>query len=453
MSDSNVGAVNMKERSIDEISTDMDAFVDGLDEVSEEDLAETLSAVEDESEDMKPPELPHIKFDAKELASRLKIFAPMDKSLTDILSRALLFRLTEAGKLEVVMSDGMFKAVAVVPYEAMSEEFYKAFVVDYDSLMKIISHTGSTCYIVRDEDSLYIDFYGGRVHLPTFNLDHNLIDGRVEVKFNQEGNPFVDVPAEQLLQASTVTRDFLTSCQIPNMFYMFIEPDAIILSTGFTVMRIKLGLGFTCTLRKTDISYLISICQMALTENLRYASDGRNAVFNSESTRLVIPTVKEQFPASYKTHLDSVDTTTYYAVEFKKLYLLLSILSKVYRASGVVKLKTEGGIMTLEAESQDGRVSEVVLSRSKVGDMPDIEILFSVNSMLSVLKSLRGFDSLNLAIKGSSLCLFNDILSLVVMGTESGIKSKVFNTKKEVKRCDREKNKRPKKETPAPVTA
>jgi len=157
--------------------------------------------------------------------------------------------------------------------------------------------------------------------------------------------------------------------------------------------------------------------------------------------------VNEAFPSSYEQHLKSFDFGNYFAVDFSKFYLLLSVLSKVYRSSGIVILRAKEDVLYLESKSLDGEMSFMVLSKSKKGTIADCELSFSVDGLLAVLKSLKNFDYLNLTISGNSFSLFNETVSLAVFGTETSVKADVFKMKKQAKRDARDK--KPVEEKPA----
>lgn len=415
-----------------EVKIEEESFGDtNLDNIKDEELSGILTLNEEGTKIIKPPEFPYIKFNVKQLLNILKIFAPVMRNVIDIFSRACLFKMDPEGRLEAIMSDGTFKGKVYTPYETVTEDFYSLFVVDYDSLVKIVTYCSGSVYLIKDEETMYIDFLGGKVHLPRFVLDHKIIENRMV--FKEDSNVLSrEISSSELLYCLTIARDYLGSCQIPDMQYMFIQPDYILLSTGFTAMRINISLGFTCTLRKQDLDYLIMACQMSQDKDIVFDVDKDNGRFRFQTGELIIPFVDKKFPAQYESYLDVFDFKNYYYVEVNRLYLLLSVLSKVYRASGAVNLKIDNKRAVLASESQDGKKSAIILSENKTGNFINTQINFSTEGILSVLKSVRGFDFLNITVYKHMLCLYNDSIYLTVIGADSAVKDEISEVKEQI---------------------
>ena len=416
-----------------EVKIEGESFGDtNLDNIKDEELSGILTLNEEGTETKKPPEFPYIKFNVKQLLNILKIFAPVTRNLIDIFSRACLFKIDTEGRLEAIMSDGTFKGKVYIPYETVTEDFYSLFVVDYDSLVKIVTYCSGSVYLIKDEETMYVDFLGGKVHLPRFVLDHKIIENRMVFTDNTPSEECIAIPSSELLQSVLIARDYLGCCQIPDMQYMFIQPDYVLLSTGFTAMKMNISLGFTCTLRKQDLDYLIMACQMSQDKDIVFDVDMDHGRFRFQTGELIIPFIDKKFPAQYESYLEVFDFKNYYYVEVNRLYLLLSVLSKVYRTLGVVNLKIDNKRAVLESESQDGKKSAIILSQNKTGNFIDTQINFSTEVILSVLKSVRGFDFLNITVHKHMLCLYNDSIYLTVIGAESGVKAEALRVRKQV---------------------
>lgn len=409
---------------------DVDGLMADIQNMSEEELKAQVESIADDSEEIKEPEAPHIKLSTVDLIFHLKLFASMNKSLQDVVSRALLLEVTE-NQVKATMSDGIFRGSVLFPHHGVTEGFPEAATLDYDSLVKVARSAGKTLYLVYENKSFYVDFFGGRVHIPSFKISKDMILGRVRAAEDVES---ADVPAVNFLQVVSISSDFLASNQIPNLQFMFIRRDGVCLSNGFTVLKIKHPFSFDCSVRNVDLPFVQAAIQISIKEGLKVGVQRDRLVISSSMVELTLPMVNENFPPTYEQQLSKFDTTKFFAIDFSKFYLLLSVLSKVYRSSGVVSIKAKDGVLFLESKSLDDDVSFMVLSKAMTGKFEDFELSFSVAGLLSVIRSLRHFSFLNLTVSGGTFCLFNDLVNMVVFGTETSVKSDMFHMKKEARR-------------------
>lgn len=406
---------------------DVEGMLSDIQNMTEEELKAEVDAISDDSEEIKEPEAPHIKLSTVDLLFHLKLFSSMNKSLQDVVSRALLFEVGE-NQVKSTMSDGIFRGSVLFPHQGVTEGFPECATLDYDSLVKVARSAGKTLYLVFENKSFYIDFFGGRVHIPSFKISKDMILGRVKVAEERETT---DVPAVNFLQVVSISSDFLASNQLPNLQFMFVRRDGIYLSNGFTVLKLKHAFSFDCSIRNVDLPFVQAAIQISIKEGLQVGVQKDRLIISSSTVELVLPMVNENFPPSYEQQLNKFDTSRFFAIDFSKFYLLLSVLSKVYRSSGVVSIKSKEGVLYLESKSLDDDVSFMVLSKSMTGKFEDFELSFSVGGLMSVIRSLKHFSYLNLTVSGGTFCLFNDLVNMVVFGTETSVKSDMFRMKKD----------------------
>lgn len=403
-----------------------------LSTMSAEDIKNQVESVKDDSSELKVPTEPYIKFHTADLLFNMKLFLSMSQSLQDILSRACLFEVTKSDvnvkpDLKASMSDGVFSGSVHIPFEEVKDAFPIQFILDYESLMKVARFAGKYIYVVYDKNAFYIDFYGGRVHLPSYNLSPALISSRVNVDMAKGRE--VDVPVTNFLRFISIAESFLMSNEVPNLAFMFLMSDGSYLSNGYTVLKSDLTFPVNCSLRKLDLPFMLAACQISLKHGIKIILLDNKMVVASPAVSMVLPLVNEQFPSSYISHVKNFPIEASYGVDFSKFYMMLSVLSKIYRSSGIVALKSSENSLVLESKSLDDKISHMVLSKS-TKPVNNSEISFSVEGLLAVLKSLKQYDYLNLAIHGNSFCLFNESVSLVVFGAASSVKADIRKMKK-----------------------
>jgi len=418
---------------VDTESVDIGSLMDDAGEMSDEALSEMVTSVSDDSAQFKEPEEPHLKIEAKQLLSHMKLFASQHRSLADVLARACLMVVHE-DSFSATMSNGTVSNSVVVPIVNRTEGVPDTIIIDYESLMKVSALAGEFVYLVYVDDVFYVDFFGGRIHIPTFVMKPEDIVNRVTLEAEPvDGTP---VDAVQMLQAINIARNYLAANQLPTLDFAFMFEDGMLLSNGFTALKTTFEFPVECTLRKADLPFLTAMCDISIQEQVHVFSVGTKLVFRTSKVQIILPKFTEKFPSGYSNHLQTfLDRKDKFTVDFAKFYLLLNMLSKVYRTSGVVQFKATDGILIMKSRSLDDKVSHLDLAEDGPKEM-EADLSFSVQGLLAVLRAIKVFKHMDLAIVGQAFQLSNETAALVVFGTGSDIKSKVFNMKKAAKRAE-----------------
>ena len=398
-----------------------------FDTIKDKNLDELKKDIESSSpiKEVVTPSSPYIRFHTADLLFHLRLFSSVKKTIQDILSRSCLFEVQQDTTVRVSMSDGIFKGSVSIPFIHRTSDFPVSMVLDYDSIVKIVGFAGKDIFLVYNNGAFYVEFYGGQVHLYNFNIDRDRITGKIcsdcDVKFT-------DISADSFLSHIGMSQEFLKFVQILNMLFMFVKRNGIFMSNGYTVMRIDSPFKTDCCVGRNEISFLHATAQISIDNGLKYALDENRLVIKSKSVELFLPLISEQFPLAYEKYLGKFDYSQYYEVDFSVFYLLLSVVTKMYRASGLATLKSISGVLLLETISLDGKKSHVVASKEMTGELPDQELSFKVEGLLSVIRSLKNSADFRLTLTGNTFCIFNDEVKLAVFGTEAAVKLDMHKT-------------------------
>lgn len=402
----------------------MESIFDTIQDKNLEELKKDIDSLEKDVKAITPPSSPYIHFHTADLLFYLRLFSSVKKTIQDILSRSCLFEVQDNNTVKVTMSDGIFKGSVIIPFVNKSDEFPNSMILDYDSIVKVVGFAGKHVYLVYEKGSFYVEFHGGQVHLYNFNVDKDRITGRIGFS----GDKFVDMESATLLRHVGMAQEFLKLVQIPNMLFMFVKPNGIFLSNGYTVLKIDSPLKTECCVGRNDLSFLYAAAQIAQGNGLGYLLEDNRLTIKAESVELSLPLISEHFPLAYEKYLEKFDYTSFYKMSFSTLQLLLSVMTKMYRASGLVTLKSVSSVLVLETVSMDGKKSHVVLSKDAEGYVQDQELSFKVDGLLSVIRSMKGSEELRLTMAGNTFCVFNDEAKLAVFGTDASVKLDMHRT-------------------------
>jgi hypothetical protein len=364
------------------------------------------------------PTSPFLKFEVKPFSTYIKVFEAMPKTSQDIVSRACLFEFTEDGKLTATMSDGIFYGTIQIPYTEKKQDFPQTFILDYESLLRVSVAFGHTIYLVYKDSSFYIEYDSGSLYVPDYNLKPEKIKGRISLPSSLDSK---ELSAFDFLKYVKLAKTFLASNQLKPLAFAHFTDNALFSSNGYTVLKGNYKLPFSIVFRASDLAFLDTFIPLSY-ENLKVASTASRIIVSSNTGVISFPVYNEKFSEADSKRFEEFKPQNYYTVDYEKTMLLLNMLSKVYRSSNVVSLKSENGILTMTSTSLDGKVSFATLSQKLTGIQADSSVSFSVTGLLSVLKTLEPYRFLNLAIFENCFGLFNAEVAMIVFGMQGQIK-------------------------------
>ena len=360
------------------------------------------------------PTAPFLKFSVKPFSTYIKVFESMPKTSQDIASRACLFEFTEDGKLTATMSDGIFYGTTMVPYLERKDGFPTTFILDYESLLRVSVVLGHAVYLVYKDSSFYVEYDSGSLYVPSYSISPDKIKSRI----NHDASPdYKDVSVPSFLKHVELTKTFLASNQTKSSAFAFFMADGVYSCNGYTVFKGSCTVPVNVVFRSSDFGFLDTFVSLA-DEGLKMAVAGSRVILKSGNGMLSFPVYEEKYDESGLKRFRDFKPVNYYTVDYEKTVLLLTMLSKVYRTSNVVSLKSVAGCLKMSSSDLDGRESYATLSQKMAGSPLDATVTFSVTNLLAAFKTLEPYRFLNLAIFESSFGLFNADISMIVFGNQ-----------------------------------
>jgi hypothetical protein len=366
------------------------------------------------------PTSPFLKFDVKPFSTYIKVFEAMPKTSQDITSRACLFEFTSDDTLTATMSDGIFYGTITIPYVERKPEFPSTFVLDYESLLRVSVAFGNSVYLVYKDSSFYVEYDSGSLYVPDYTVKPEKIKGRINHDAKAD---FKDVSAFDFLKYVKLSKAFMASNQLKPLAFAHFTTEGLYSSNGYTVFKGNYKLPVSIVFRATDLAFLDVFVPLAY-EKLKIAVTGSRLIVQSNTGLLSFPIYNESFSEDDLKRFANFKPVNFYTVDYEKTMLLLKMLSRVYRTSNVVSLKSVAGCLTMSSVSLDGKESFATLSQKLTGSPMDAIVSFSVTGLLSVLQTLESYRFLNLAIFENSFGLFNANVSMIIFGMQGGQKKK-----------------------------
>jgi hypothetical protein len=367
-------------------------------------------------------------FDRDVLVAALKVFVSMSRPLQDIHARTCFFK-RKGNVLLAEMSDGVIFSWVSIQANFISENFPDECALDFESLYKIASYADKSVCIVVERSSFYMNFVGGKVFIPSFNI---VAKDRMERKLRGlDLSKFEDITSlSTFMQSLEVSHGFLGSNPYSELDFVFSGDSGNMgwVSNKSSVLRIDRGVTLDCAIRKADLAILIAGMNWASRNQdikIQVLSTENSVVVKSEKEAVILwlPRVDESMPSSYTSQLSRITKKNYVPIIFEKFFESLQILSQVYESSGIVALVMREGKLLMETRTRSNKLSFIMVAEKIVGKMLDQTVYFSISGLLNSLKSLKSFKQMNLFLQKSSFSLFGDAFDFVAFGTDTLAKS------------------------------
>jgi hypothetical protein len=366
---------------------------------------------------------PNFKFDSAKFLKELDIFSTVIKPGQDIVSRSILFCFDPGGVacLHSYVTDRIVGAYSMVGFLSTNVDKEIKFILDYDSLVRALSFCEKDVYLVNRDKCWYLDFDGGSIFIPSFNIRPDQI---FSDRFNKVKTVDFKSLGEGVYNPFSLARVFLNSGQSgysSDLDFVFLKGGCSYLSNGYSVVKSFGFDGCDTAIRKSDVALLDNL--FGNNSSLAVGVDKDYVYFMADKSFVYIPRCREEFPRAFMEILSKEHSSgDEYKIDLVQFYNALSMLSKIYNASGVAALESEGGGVRLESTTIDDKVSSIFISSHTKIDI--IKMYFGVDNALASLKCLKQFsDDFNLFLSDESFCLYNTAVKVVVLGTNQAVRS------------------------------
>ena len=375
---------------------------------------EIAAAQNIKSVSVKPEGVEFVEFDVPSFLFSAKMFVERKTSVSDVLSRAVLVQFDRSNKgVTMHSSDGLMFMQSSFSYQSISDNFPEEIVLDVETLYNIIKLRQKKVYLVFVDKDIYVDFFGGRVFVPVYNIKSEILLFK-----RNEGVNFREVQSENLLSLFTICDLYMSTINVPDLSFVEIRSDCAYLANGYSVLRVG-GRYVDFKLRKVDLHMVSSVVQQSMRSNLGIGVHASSIVFDSESAKLSMPLVSFPFSEEYVKSV-SILPEKFYRVDYNMLYTIIALLEKTYQSSGVVSIISKNNVLFVESLTRSGKKSYMRLVDSSE-PISAFRLILNVKNLLSVLRVFRGSSTVNVGFIGSSLYVFTqEGLVLNLFGKNEG---------------------------------
>lgn len=398
-------------------ATDLPESMAGMDDLLASVTPEEIeNAKKQEQTTTEPVGVEFIALDVAAFLFAAKMFTEKKMSSSDILSRAVMIEFDRAAKTAVfTATDGMMGMSANCKVEKITDAFPAVMFVDIETLYRIAQLRSKRMFVVYEKEDFYVDFFGGRVFVPVYNIKKENFNVRPVEKTAKYSE--MQVSPEVIITALHMSEAFLASVAEAELAFMEMRQDGVFLANGVSVLKI-IGRFTDLKLRKSDMRMVIAAVQQSVKHDLLVARNEEKIEFQSSVVRLQLPYVDYNFSDQF-VQLVSKTPPDYYQVDFALLNIMLSLLDKTHGSSGVVTLTSKSGQLMLESLTRNGKRSFMNLATGGQVPPKDFTFMTQIRGILSVLRVFKLASHVRLGVLGNNLYLFNDDRILAVYGKTS----------------------------------
>lgn len=354
--------------------TDLSQDDVGLEEVVGEEGFDQVGSVDI------PPEVDYIELKNSELLPKLKPFLQKKAQSRDIITKSLLVRPLGKNEVELRATDGISYLRAVVP--CVNNHFPKSAIIDSQSF-DIVSRTHSSkTYLIHRNGNFYSDFYGGEIFIPGYGIKEQLFEntlGEVE----EEG--VVDI---SLMKAAlTSLAPVLATSEVPELSYVFAEPDGVYSCNGILVGRV-LGKLPSFVIRHADIKLILYMLEAVGNEILVLKTFKDFCMLSAESFSYVVPRIPAILSDDYKKSITELKGKCYVNMPF--LGSILSTLNSLPEDSGMIDLQFKEDCLVGVSKTRKGEESYFTIANTVEGSPEVGSFGVSNKALITVMAMFKG---------------------------------------------------------------
>lgn len=367
-----------------------------------------------------------LKFETKTFIQELSLFSSIIKPTQDVVSRSVLFELVSLNGITVLYYyayDGIVGARVSHVFHNHEIDSQLKFVLDYESLVRVLKMCGESVCLVCRSNSFYLDFDGGSVYIPSFDIKKERI---LCSSFDDSQIIYTEIVDNFDPSVFGSAKTFLNSNQAgysSDLDFMFIKDGNILLSNGYAVVSFPGFSGINTAIRKSDISLFESFFGIA-EGRVSMGSLGSNLYFTvGDKATIFLPKCNEIFPRSYEDFLmEGLDARKCIEIDFNRFFNIMFMFSNIYNSSGAIALKLVSGVLSMESTTSDNKVSSVNVG--EFSSRAEAIVFFGTENALASLKCIKQIsDKFNLVISSESFSLSGNGIKAVVFGTNQMVRS------------------------------
>jgi hypothetical protein len=349
------------------------------DEVSKEALSDDFKDVGSVT---LPDSVDYLEFDTSVLLSYLLPFISKKSVTKMVISRSLRITLMSDTSAKFEMCEGVSLMSCVVP--CRNNHFPNHKIIDAETFYRVARVHKGKVYLIHRKPEVFVDFFGGEIYIPTFNLDANIYTSRM-VSGSPTSQGVIKTP--DLLSSIQSISPILSFVEISDFDYIFVEPDGIYACNGTVVGRIKQEY-FPVIIRRSDITLIQSILAVIGNADLEIFAYDQKYFLTSDKFSYVFPKTNVQFVGQYKTAF--VKGSGSYFVNMPFLTSQVNTLSGIPESSGVVDLVFGKDSLKGVFRNRRGDVSNFTISEKVEGITSEAIFGVSLKTLAVIIRVFKG---------------------------------------------------------------
>jgi len=341
---------------------------------------------EDQSVDVVAVDLPnsvdYLEFDSSILHKFLAPFVNRKSAARMVISRSLRISVVSDTQVKFELCEGVTLMSCLV--SCRNNHFPDHKMVDVETFYRgVRSHKRKT-YLIYRSPNMYVNFFGGELYIPMFNLDANIYNSHTV-----SGSPTSTgvTKSPDLLSSIQTLSPILSYVDVSDFDYIFVEPDGIYACNGAVVGRVKRD-SFPVVFRRSDISLIQSILAVIGSSDLTISCYADKYFIDSDKFSYVFPKTTTQFVNQYKAAF--VKGAGSYFVSVLYFVSAINTLVGLPESSGTVDLVFTKEALKCVFKTRRGDVSTFTVSDKVDGVTSEAVFGVSLKTLLTVIKVFKG---------------------------------------------------------------
>jgi hypothetical protein len=352
-----------------------------------------------------PQTTQYIKFSTDELVSKLSPFNQKKTSARDIITRSLLIDTSEPGVVTFKSSDGI--SFLSTQIQAEVNNFPKTCIIDIESFFNIVRSHSKQSYLICRDGKFYTNFYGGELFIQSYTLNPNI--------FSKDCGKIIktgDIDVTSFLDVIKSFTPVITSSDIPELSYIFIEQDGIYASNGVLVAKGTSVLPKS-VIRHSDLNLITFMLTASKNGKSSLNECATYIQITCDSFTYSFPKVSTTISASYRNVFES--TSGKFFINLPYITSVLTVLTGMPDGAGVVGLKfTEKGIEGI-AKTRKGDSSTFKVANSGEGSLEFGEVNISLKALNVAFRVFKGESSISIAMKNERIMIESKTKQVVIL--------------------------------------
>lgn len=351
----------------------------------------------------------HMVFSKGEILPFLSVANIHSKLGQDVYSRSLFFNREEGTKIAFVYNNNMVYVRQLVNTVLNEKQILNPYVVDLNSVSKIVAFAQGSVPFVEIETSLFVYMYGGNIFMETHNVEKKLYEA---YKFKSQVNSTFEVNGEEFIARLKSLYILVANGTRAEERAVYFEKDNAFIYSGNVIGNFP-GKFEHFTLQMVDIESIVWFFKNAKDLIRVNLYDSEIEFLYKNTHQMVLPRKKLELADDVKGM--SIVVKDGVKVDAQVIYDIVNVLDHVPSNSGVVNLLSkEYGFNIVSPDRSGKSESAFPVQATQIGTGVSDSLRVSIKSLRTYMKAFKGLVSVG--IKSGKLYVQSDSGNIVVSG-------------------------------------